>query len=239
MNSTLREAHSTPYIGSSREENKIQKRIDLYTFPTSTVNINLDNENLTEKIDGLFPGIQFNTGSSSSSTDLSQLLQFYNESENSDISEQWMNLYRAQKMANQKQENESPIQQQQDPQQKQQQQQQMSSTNTQQQQQQQQILNKNHSESADNLFRKSCQSSTTSSTNLCGCNDVKTNKNDDDEKSRLKYSINRSMDVLPIVKENFRILEKCCSVDLQKKQISTRLARSKEMPNIADVDDYD
>lgn len=48
----------------------------------------------------MFGGVQFNTGSSSS-TDLSQLLQFYNESGNPEITEQWMNLYRAQKTDNQ------------------------------------------------------------------------------------------------------------------------------------------
>jgi len=90
---------------------------------------------------------------------------------------------------------------------------------------------KPHSESVDNLHDEQGSSPNSS---RCGSHEVE---------NSLKYSINRSMDVLPILaKDNFRLLEKCCSVELSGKSLfppSRVLKRSKEMPNIADVDSDD
>lgn len=87
MNPILRSAQSTPYIRA----------------PTEIANNEKENSNeclsaSREKQDG----VQFNAGCSSSSSDLSQLMEIYNDLGGSSDFEEWVKLYKKQRLQNEK-----------------------------------------------------------------------------------------------------------------------------------------
>jgi len=215
MNSKLREARSTPYIGSVPEEIHKKHKEEVHHLPT-VQNLAGSVENFALKMNGIGIGIQMG---SSSSTDLSDFV-FYNDSCDPEVMEQWAKLYQAQKECSSTQTTTSPFA-------------------------QIQQINKNYSDSADNLFKQNYQRSSTSTCNSTCMPDGSENYSTEKDDVHSKHSVNhRSMDVLPIIRDNFRLLEKCCSVDLptSNKQIPpSKLSRSKELPNlfsvIADEDD--
>ncbi|KAI1727665.1 hypothetical protein Ddc_04980 [Ditylenchus destructor] len=88
----LREARSTPYI-SSVPEDMNKKHLAGIFRPNCTSSV----ENFPVKMKEL--GIQFNTGSSSS-TDLSNFVQFYNDAGDTEVMNKWMGLYAENKAMN-------------------------------------------------------------------------------------------------------------------------------------------
>uniref|UniRef100_A0A914DEV3 Uncharacterized protein n=1 Tax=Acrobeloides nanus TaxID=290746 RepID=A0A914DEV3_9BILA len=180
MNTTLRGAHSTPYILGRIEEKENE--------PHRSNRMLNNSDDLMLKMNS----VHFNAGCSSSSTDLNTLVQFYNESADPEIIRQWMNIYQEHKQT--KCNSESPLR--------------------------WQSKEKNYSDSADNLTKTSDQKSSTNT-------------------SPQKCAFNRSMDALQGNKEGFFALAKCYSADFPTKieMPTSRLIRTKEMPDITDVDD--
>ncbi|CAD5212127.1 unnamed protein product [Bursaphelenchus okinawaensis] len=187
MNSNLREAHSTPYILKEIDE----KENSTHSESTSTRDIAV--KSALEKV-------QFNTGCSSSSSDLTKFIEFYNDSSDQDVVDGWMKVYQKHK--------DGPVHQ-----------------------------NSNNSEEDVRRSHNTLYSDSTESLTPTSSRDPKP----DSQCTMQKRSVNRSMDVLPTINEGFYALEKCVSVEFPPKQMvpPSRLCRSKEMPNIADVDDYE
>uniref|UniRef100_A0A915CU63 Uncharacterized protein n=1 Tax=Ditylenchus dipsaci TaxID=166011 RepID=A0A915CU63_9BILA len=194
--SSSREARSSPYMGSVPEE--IDKKDERSHAPT--VNFANSVENFAQNMNN-FAGIGIQLGSSSS-TDLSNFV-FYNDCADPVVINKWMDLYQAQKETNENSSHSaSPLP------------------------QIQKQINKNYSDSADNLLRKDsqCSSSSTYNSNfILNSSQNLSSKDyptayDEKEVGLVKQSINRSMDAvnkLPVIKDyNFRLLEKCRSIDL-------------------------
>ncbi|CAD5216423.1 unnamed protein product [Bursaphelenchus xylophilus] len=188
MNSNLREAHSTPYI---------LKEIDEKENSTHSQSNSSRDVNTKSALDR----VQFNTGCSSSSSDLTKFMEFYNDSADQDVVDGWMEVYQQQK--------NGPVHQ--------------------------------NSGTSDEDTRRSHNTLYSDSTESLSHPTSSREPKAESQCSMQKRSVNRSMDVLPTINEGFYALEKCVSVEFSPKQMipPSRLCRSKEMPNIADVDDYE
>ncbi|KAH7714198.1 hypothetical protein AAVH_18455 [Aphelenchoides avenae] len=188
----MKQAHSTPYIRSrsSDESDPDEKENSL---PNAAAELGVDDDETMYK----YNGVHFNAGCSCSSTDLSNLADFYNESEDPVVTEHWMSLYQEQKDGIHAAAQAALLQ----------------------------SMDKHLSDSVDQLLAEYSPKRLTPE------------KRD----TMVRCLVNRSMDRLPTIGEGFFALEKCYSADFPPsfEFPSARLARSKEMPNIADIDEYD
>jgi hypothetical protein len=158
--------------------------------------------------------VQFNAGCSSSSTDLDKLIEFYNNHSDEDTMAQWMNIYEEQKLANSIATNSRA-----------------GNNNN----------NHHHYGGETNLGRFKNRDISDSVDDLLHQSPTKRIPKAIDALNK-EAPFNRSMD-LPITgadKDGFFALEKCQSVDFHTTKFdlpSARLLRSKELANIADIDD--
>jgi hypothetical protein len=181
-----------------------------HILETSTSNkMEKENNHGYDEIIYQINAVQFNAGCSSSSTDLDKLIEFYNSHSDEETLAQWMNIYEEQKLANS-----------------------ISASS-----------NRNHNNNnGSNLGRFKNRDISDSVDDLLHSSPKRTLKTIDALSKDAPF--NRSMDLPPIHSTNndgFFALEKCQSVDFtptKKYDLPTaRLQRSKEMPNIADIED--
>jgi hypothetical protein len=175
----MKQAHSSPYIRARLNDDDTELEEKENSVPA----VMSADESISQPA---LRTVHFNAGCSCSSTDLSNLVDFYNESSDEFVVKHWMNLYQEQK---DQARNNIPT------------------------------ATSNRAVSMESL-KKTCV----------------------DKKDYMsKCFANRSMDRLPTINEGFFALEKCYSADFPPSDYHlppSRLARSKEYANFADIVDY-
>jgi hypothetical protein len=207
----------TPKILPTQEQSPFEfplRSTSSFPYILEKVGEKMEKENSHQAYDEIMyqiNAVQFNAGCSSSSTDLDKLIEFYNNHSDEDTMAQWMNIYEEQKLAN------------------------SIATNS------RAGNNNNHYGGETNLGRFKNRDISDSVDDLLHQSPTKRIPKAIDALNK-EAPFNRSMD-LPITgadKDGFFALEKCQSVDFHTTKFdlpSARLLRSKELANIADIDD--